>query len=210
MSRWFVGAMAYLYFLPLWLIVIATDVCEICEGRLSWTSHVMYVIYAIVALIAVSLAIVYSNFRDVRHDHQSFQRTIISVHEQKTHCADFVITNILPFVGFDCKTVSGLIVLLILFGVIASVYVCHFHWQTNVVLDWMGYSSYKCVTKDVNGDISRCFVLVRGTLSGCRNQTQTFYQMNSDKKNSDKENDDKINGNIYFVDSKEGDKHETP
>lgn len=210
MSRWFVGAMAYLYFLPLWLIVIATDICEVCEGRLSWTSPVMCMVYVIVALIAASWIVVHVDFRSVRHGCPKLRRTIVSAHEQKTQCADFVITNILPFVGFDCKTVSGLVVLLILFGIIASVYVCHFHWQTNVVLDWMGYSLYKCVTKDVNGDISRCFVLTKGTLSGCRNQMLTFYKMNSDKKDDDKMNDDKINGNIYFVDSKEGDKHETP
>jgi hypothetical protein len=200
MSRWFVVAMAYLYFLPLWLIVIATDVWEACEERLFWKSPVMYVIYAIVALIAVSLFVVYFNFRGARSSHQPFRRTVVSFYEEKTKCAEFVITYILPFVGFDCKTFSGLIVLLILFVVIASVYARHFYWQTNVVLDWLGYSLYKCVTKDENGDTSRCFVLTRGTLSGCRNRTLAFYQMN----------DDKMDGNTYLVDPKEGADNETP
>lgn len=197
MSRWFVGAMAYLHFLPLWLIAIATDVIAACGGRLSWLSPVMFAIYAIVVLSAASWVVVDFNFRRVRNDRTSFQRTIISFHEEKAKCAELVITYILPFVGVDCTTLSGLVVLLILVGVIVSVCACHFNWQTNVILDWMGYSLYKCEVKDVNGDISRCFVLSK-TLSGCRNRTLTFYPMNSDK----------MNGDTYFVE-KEDDDNET-
>ena len=188
MSKIFTCGVMYLAFLPLWLFMIIRYVCEIYPKLPEINKFFASVLASLILGLVISFIIVILNLRSLPM-RQSFPWEIAAYKESSVATRDFLVANVLPYFGFDCTSVSGVIQIVICFLILSYLYVRHYQFPMNIFLEIWGYTFYECELKSTSGNVITANVLAHGSLKGLLGRRMDLIKMY--------DNDD-----IFYVDAK--------
>lgn len=142
-------SMFFVSFFPLWISVLFVDIKSICEGNLNiWTEIISVSLILIVAII--SLIVLMFELNPKENDGAQ-EYTIVSVKEEKTITAEYLLSYILPLFAFDFTVWDKVVLFLIFFAVFAYLSIRHSHFSVNIILEIMRYRFYSCELKNEDG-----------------------------------------------------------
>lgn len=147
----------FLSFAPLWLSVLFIDIKSIIENETplytEWISIATIIAFTAVALLALQKSL------SIRKRSGIQKYRIVSVEEEKTITAEYLLSYILPLFAFDFTQWSQVVLFLIYFLTLAFLCIKHNHFSVNIVLEFLKYRFYQCELENEDGiAITKCVI----------------------------------------------------
>lgn len=155
--------MFFLSFFPLWMSVLFIDIKSIYDGNINlWTEVVSVSLIVFFTIISIIVLLCEFNPRNANNK-QGY--ILVSVKEEKTITAEYLLSYILPLFSFDFTVWNEVILFLIFFAIFAFLSIRHNYFLVNVLLELMQYKFYSCELKNEDGVSIRKIVVCKKTLS---------------------------------------------
>ena len=167
----------FLSFLPLWISIVIIDLVNLLfyKNEHPWTERISIV--TIIILFFVSLL-----FQKKLLENKSKQGveyyTLESANEEKLKVSDYIITYVLPLLAFDFTKWEEMFLFIIIFSILGYLYIQHNVFQSNLILEVMGYRIYHCIMLTEKGcggvqeEVDK-YVVSKNNLNGSTKKIQT-------------------------------------
>ena len=144
MSIWLFCSLFLLSFLPVWIVVLIRAIWSIC---MEAQPHCAEWGEVIVLPTIVILAILVVHFRFEKECVRHCEVELISVSQRRNAPIEFLLSNVLAFVAFDCTKGIEVLLLLVLMFVLGITCWRFYGLFWNFWLACLGYREYECHIK---------------------------------------------------------------
>lgn len=171
-------SMFFLSFFPLWISIIFIDGRSIYIGSPNVYTEMISLLLIFIALIFSLIVLLFKLNPKDKDGVQQY--TIISVQEEKTITAEFLLSYILPLFAFDFTIWHEVVLFLIFFSVFAFLSIRHSHFSVNILLELMKYRFYNCELQNEDSKIINKVVITQKTLSAYLNSDICIRPINNE------------------------------
>ncbi len=180
MNTLFSFSLFYLSFIPLWISVIFVDAKSIISSNSSINTEIISIIVILVFSIICCSYLLYK-IHCISPEGSTTGR-ILTVNEEKTITAEFLLAYILPLFTFDFTRWDEVILFLIFFITLGFLCVRHNYFSVNLVLELLGYRFYNCTLENDDGVKVTKIIISRTRLNGKVGEEVSYKSMNDEYK----------------------------
>ena len=181
-SKIFWACLFHISFTPLWISIIFIDVKSYIDNHSNlYTEYISLVCICISCLI--SLLVLRSGlYTDTKEGTSTYK--IISVKEEKTITAEYLLSYILPLSAFDFTHWSSIVLFLIFYLTFGYLCVRHNYFCTNIILELAGFRFYLCSVDGGQNQNKGCprerIVISRCNLIFCATKSLELKKINNE------------------------------
>ena len=180
MSKLFSWSLYHTSFLPLWISVLFIDLKSILEkSPYSVTESVSIIL--ILASVCFSSIVIHISLRDY-NEGGVFPQTLISVNEEKSITADYLLSYILPLLAFDFTRWDQTVLFLIFYMTLGFLCIRHNYFSVNIMLELSQFKFYYCELVNEDGRQTKQTVITKRQLSECLGETIYLRSVNNEYK----------------------------
>ena len=180
MSKIFSLSLYHTSFAPLWISILFIDIKSCIENPSNlWTEYISIgciLISCLIALIVLLVALC-TNGKDGATPHK-----IVSVAEEKTITAEYLLSYILPLFVFDFTQWSQVVLFLIFYLTLGFLCIRHNYFSVNIVLEVANFRFYSCTTENEDGELLEQRILSHCRLNGCVGEMLYLKSLNNEYK----------------------------
>lgn len=173
----------YLYhtsFAPLWVSILFIDIKSCIENSTNrWTECISIgciLISCFISLIVVLVAL-YTNRKE-----GTTLCKVISVTEEKSITAEYLLSYILPLFAFDFSQWSQVILFLIFYLTLGFLCIRHNYFSVNIILEIANFRFYTCMVENEDGQKLEQRILSHRRLNGCIGDFLYLKSLNNEYK----------------------------
>lgn len=156
-------SMFFLSFFPLWISILFIGGRSIYIGSPNiWTEIISISLILVVSIFSGVILFFKLNPKD-KSGAQPY--TILTVQEEKTITAEFLLSYMLPLFAFDFTIWHEVVLFLIFFLVFAFLCIRHNYFSVNILLELMKYRFYNCELQNEDGKVINKVIVTQETLS---------------------------------------------
>lgn len=180
MSKVFSLSLYHTSFLPLWISILFVDIKSILEKGSHLTTEIISVSCILVSLL-LSVGILMIAMH-TRSKEGSTQQTVVSVKEEKSITAEYLLSYILPLFAFDFTQWDQVALFLVFYLTLGFLCVRHNYFSVNIMLEIADFRFYSCRLKNEDGRETEQTILSRRRLNNCIGETLFLRSLNNEYK----------------------------
>lgn len=180
MSKIFSLSLYHTSFAPLWISILFIDIKSCIENTSNrWTEYISIgciLISCLIALIVLRMVL--------RTDGKegTIPQIIVSVTEEKTIAAEYLLSYILPLFAFDFTQWSQVVLFMIFYLTLGFLCVRHSYFSINIILEMAKFRFYICRVENEDGQVFEQRILSRRKLTGCIGEELYLKSINNEYK----------------------------
>lgn len=180
MSKLFSISLYHTSFLPLWISILFIDVKSVLEHGGHCATEVFSVSCILFSIIISVMILLVSFYKKGKEG--STQQTLISVKEEKSVTAEYLLSYILPLFAFDFTQWDQVVLFLVFYLLLGFLCVRHNYFSVNIMLEMAKYRFYNCRFENEDGQESEQTILSRRSLNVHIGETLYLRSLNNEYK----------------------------
>lgn len=180
MSKLFSLSLYHTSFLPLWVSILFIDIKSILEKDAHLTTEIISVSCILISMliaVAVLLLVLCTKGKE-----GASQQTLISVKEEKSITAEYLLSYILPLFAFDFTRWDQVVLFLIFYLTLGFLCVRHNFFSVNIMLELAHYRFYSCHVSNEDNRETEQTILSHRRLNNCIGETIYLQSLNNEYK----------------------------
>ena len=180
MSKLFLLSLYHTSLFPLWISILFIDFKSILEKRPYLVTESVSIIL-ILASVCFSSLIICISLRN-RNEGGVIPQTLISVSEEKSITAEYLLSYILPLLAFDFTRWDQTVLFLIFYMTLGFLCIRHNLFSVNIMLELSQFKFYNCELVNEDGRKTKQTVISKRQLSECLGETIYLRSLNNEYK----------------------------
>lgn len=180
MSKLFSLSLYHTSFLPLWISILFIDIKSILEHGDHLTTEIISVSCILISLLLAVVILLVALC--TKGQEGSSQQTLISVKEEKSITAEYLLSYILPLFAFDFTQWDQVVLFLIFYLTLGFLCVRHNFFSVNIMLELAYFRFYCCRLKNEDNQETEQTILSHRRLNNCIGETLYLRSLNNEYK----------------------------
>lgn len=163
MSKFILYFFYFTSFLPLWVSILFIDLKSCIEQSENlWAEKIS--ICLILFMSVLSMTCLHCFLKGNSKEGSSKVRLNEAIEDKKI-TSEYLLSYILPLFSFDFTKWDQIILFLIFFLTLSFLCIRHNYFNTNILMEILGYKIYICIVEDENGTLAQRKIITKRSLS---------------------------------------------
>lgn len=180
MSKLFSLSLYHTSFLPLWISILFIDIKSIAEKNTHLITEIISVSCILISLLLAVVILLVALCTKGKEG--ASQQTLISVKEEKSITAEYLLSYILPLFAFDFTQWDQVVLFLVFYLTLGFLCVRHNFFSVNIMLELAHFRFYSCRLKNEDNQETEQTILSHRRLNSCVGELLYLRSINNEYK----------------------------